>query len=134
MKRLLLIVMLLLGPLLWVFAWREVRARRRLRYEGIRAVGIVVRHERKVSGTEGTAHVYFPVVAFTDADGAPRECRSAYSGRRGWPVGRKVPVLYLPGTPATAVIDIWAQRVSRVAVLVAAGMVLIAVPLIFLPG
>ena len=87
-------------------------------------MGTVVRHERKVSGTDD---VYVPVVAFTDADGVARECRSTSSGRRGWPVGREVPVAYLPGAPAKAVIDIREQQGSRVTTLIVAGMVLIAV-------
>lgn len=129
MERLLLIVMLLLGPLMWAFAWREVRAQRRLRHEGIRTTGIVVRHDHTGMDRE---RVYVPVVAFTDADGVGRECRSTHSGRRGWPVGREVPVAYLPGAPAMAVIDLREQRVSRFTTLIVAGVVLIAVPLVSL--
>ncbi|MGV9270228.1 hypothetical protein ACWDRR_36915 [Kitasatospora sp. NPDC003701] len=43
-------------------------------------------------------------------------------------------MLYLPGTPDTAVIDTRAQRAARAVALVLAGAVLTAVALLFLPG
>ncbi|MFF2046189.1 hypothetical protein ACFVVX_37855 [Kitasatospora sp. NPDC058170] len=43
-------------------------------------------------------------------------------------------MLYLPGTPNTAVIDTLAQRAARAAALVMAGAVLTSVPLLLLPG
>ncbi|MEU4931972.1 DUF3592 domain-containing protein [Streptomyces yokosukanensis] len=117
MKSLLLYLTGVAGPMFLMVAGLEVRNQRRLRREGSRTSGTVVRHEQDF--TEDDA--YYPVVAFTAADGQRYECRSAYSGRRHYPVGRVVPVLYLPGSPSNSVIDMRAQRWSRFIVLVLVG-------------
>jgi hypothetical protein len=125
MRQWLLVGMLVLGPLLWARAWYEVRVQARLRVEGIRTLGTVVRHDRLYS--DGS-YSYFAVVAFTDAGGVRRECRSTYSGRRSWPIGHEVPVCYLPGAAGKATIDTPAQRRGGAAVLIVVGAVFTAVP------
>jgi hypothetical protein len=125
----LLVIMLLSGPVLLLRAWHEVRVQRRLGRDGVRVTGTVVPHDRDTADDAG---VYFPVVAFTDAAGQTRERRSAYSGTRRWPIGRQVPVPYLPCTPQTAVIDTRAQKTAVVGVLTVLGAALTVVPLLLL--
>jgi hypothetical protein len=91
-------------------------------------VGLVVRSDaRKVEllrlargRAEGTVirlieqrgkHIqFYPVVAFTTADGRRMEFKSIYSdylafGEKHYPLGGRVPVVYVPENPARAEID-----------------------------
>jgi hypothetical protein len=73
------------APLLLIGAAFEVRTQRRLRQEGIRVQGKVVRHEQDPDSE--SRNVHFPIVAFTSADGQTHECRTSYSGTHDPPTG-----------------------------------------------
>ncbi|MBY8862230.1 DUF3592 domain-containing protein [Nocardia sp. CA2R105] len=102
--------LLLVGPLLSTvagllllgYAVREAVYQRRLRREGIRTEGVVVRHNRQM-GTEGGSHA---MVQFVDAQGTLQEFRAAVSGIKGLPVGGRAPVVYLPGVPKSGRLDL----------------------------
>ncbi|MBY8886963.1 DUF3592 domain-containing protein [Streptomyces sp. PTM05] len=125
--KLLLYLTVVLGPLLWVAGAFEVRRQRRLGRHGVRTTGTVVRYDRR--STDEGGHVHYAVVVFTDTTGHQHECRSASSGRRKWPIGRSVPVVYLPKAPHQASIDLRSQRVSGALVAFLAGSGLFAVGL-----
>jgi hypothetical protein len=120
------------APLLLIGAAFEVRTQRRLRQEGIRVQGKVVRHEQDPDSE--SRNVYFPIVAFASADGQTHECRTSYSGRRRFPIGQTMPVLYLPESPRTCVIDTRAQRWSKAGLLVLLGGVFATVCAVLLLG
>ncbi|MFF3910275.1 DUF3592 domain-containing protein [Streptomyces sp. NPDC001848] len=124
------IPLLVIGLLLLLGSAREVRTRRRLQREGVVTPGTVVRYRRSAT-TEG-AVTLTPVVAFTDARGITRECRAGQSGTRNWPIGRRVPVIYLPHSPATTRIDLQSQHRARLTVLLVVGLISTAAPVLFL--
>lgn len=110
----------LCGLLVIGFAVYEIALQRRLWREGIRVQGVVVRH---VVRRSTSPHA---VVGFVDADGEPHEHQSALSGTRKLPVGRQVPVIYLPGAPQKARIDISSRRWGEVAIPAVFGTVFTA--------
>ncbi|MFT2018445.1 DUF3592 domain-containing protein [Streptomyces sp. 796.1] len=85
----------------------EVVLRRRLRRDGVRVEGVVVRHREEVK-EEGVSR--FAVVGFVDAQGRSHEFERWASGVRGLPVGGKVRVHYLPDSPDSARIDLPSLR------------------------
>ncbi|WP_344566580.1 DUF3592 domain-containing protein [Streptomyces axinellae] len=115
---------LLIGPVIIGFGVREAAHQRRLRSQGIRTEGRVVRHRRK-SGNEGP--VSFAVVNFVDTQGSPREFQHRASGVKGLPVGGHVPVLYLPGAPESARLDLSAKRFQTVGMPFAGGLGFMAI-------
>ncbi|MFJ6748060.1 MULTISPECIES: DUF3592 domain-containing protein [unclassified Streptomyces] len=123
------LVAVLLGLMAMGVAVREVAMHRRLRRVGIHVQGVVVRHEVHSSGESRSRHA---VVNFVDADGAPHEYRSALSGTGKLPVGRQVPMIYLPGAPKKARIDISSRRRAAIAIPAGFGMVFTAVGILWL--
>jgi Protein of unknown function (DUF3592) len=119
------VMLLFVGAAMLAGAWRETLMQSRLRREGVRAEGTVMRNERDPD-LEGIRRT-FPIVAYTDTAGDRRECRGAMGSRYGWPVDKQVEVLYLPGRPRTARIDTTSQRVAAISVLVLGGLALMAV-------
>jgi hypothetical protein len=128
----LLYVMLVAGPLVLVGAAVEARTQRRLRREGVRVEGTVVRHEVETDASTEGRSALFAIVAYPDAHGATHECRSVSSGTRNWPIGRSVPVVYLPQSPAKGRIDTASQRRMSVGVLLIVGLIFTALPLVLL--
>jgi hypothetical protein len=107
---------------------------RRLREEGVRADGVVVRHRRRThsQGDGGSSVSYHAVLNFVDANGIPHEFEDPIAGRE-LAIGRSVPLLYLPGAPQTARIALDSSRRNQVLRPVVAGAVLIVVALVVLP-
>lgn len=103
----------------------EIRLHRRLRREGVRLTGAVVRHQEERGSEDNT--VYFAVVGFTDADGNQGEIQRTGSGTEKWPIGREVPVVHLPGAPSTARIDLPSEhRTNKGFPFAFVGMVLVS--------
>jgi hypothetical protein len=96
------------GLLLFGYAVREAVHQRRLRREGVRTEGVVVRHRRQ-QGTDGGYHA---VVQFVDAQGTVHEFQAAVSGTKGLPVGGRAPVVYLPGVPKSGRLDLASKLLS----------------------
>ena len=118
----LLFLFLLASPLLIGIGVREALRLRRLRREGVTAVGQVISH--RVTGGMGGAS--FAVVAFVDARGEPHRFESAASGVKGLPVGGRARVRYLPGAPKTARLDHTRHRTLSVALPLAIGTAFLA--------
>lgn len=112
---LLLVLLFLLGPVTLWFSSREMRLQRRPQREGVRVQGIVVRYKRMRADENVSLS---PMVAFSDADGHPREIRSVSSGTGRWPIGLQEPVVHLPGAPSTAPIDLSSERRGIATVLI----------------
>ncbi|MFI1227630.1 MULTISPECIES: DUF3592 domain-containing protein [unclassified Streptomyces] len=111
---------LLGGVILLGFGTREATIQSRLRREGIRAGGLVIRHHRSSSGkVHGT--VFFAVVEFVDALGSRHTFQAGSSGVKGLPVGSGVPVVYLAEAPKTARINLTRRGIGEVASLLAGG-------------
>ncbi|MEU7487056.1 DUF3592 domain-containing protein [Streptomyces sp. NPDC042319] len=119
------VLFLLMGPVVIGFGIREAALQRRLRHEGIRTEGLVVRHRRKSSSEGG--HTTFAVVNFVDAQGGPHEFQAQSSGVKGLPVGGQAPVLYLPGAPKTARLDISSKRVGHLVASSVGGIAFMAI-------
>ncbi|MEW2548610.1 DUF3592 domain-containing protein [Streptomyces sp. NPDC047002] len=102
----------------------EAVVHRRLRREGVRVQGVVVRHRRSGSAKDGVS--YTAVVGFFDAQGSRHEFEAGLSGVKGLPVGGAAPVLYLPGAPKTARVDLAGKRIGNVAFPMAIGGVFTA--------
>ncbi|MFD7920940.1 DUF3592 domain-containing protein [Streptomyces sp. NPDC059740] len=115
------VVFLLAG--LGVIGWsvREIALVQRLRREGVRTEGVVVRH-RGESAKEGP--VTFAVVGFVDLHGLRHEVRAGSSGVRGLPVGGPALVVYLPGVKGSARVDVPSKRRVGLQSLVAGGVFL----------
>ncbi|MET8468727.1 DUF3592 domain-containing protein [Streptomyces sp. NPDC006422] len=99
---------------------REAVLQSRLQREGARAAGVVVRHHRSTGGREG-GPVFYAVVEYADARGARHTFQAGSSGVKNLPVGRDVPVRYLPDVPRTARIDLAGRRIGEVMALLAGG-------------
>ncbi|WP_210585066.1 DUF3592 domain-containing protein [Streptomyces sp. GESEQ-35] len=85
------------GPLLFLAAWRDTRIVRRLRRRGITVPGLVTRRERS-GDPDGPKWAF--VIAYTDHRGLYREFTPQARGvGLGLPVGRQVPVLFMPDKP-----------------------------------
>ncbi|WP_157894793.1 DUF3592 domain-containing protein [Streptantibioticus cattleyicolor] len=121
------LVPVLLGLTVIGIAVYEIALQCRLRREGVRVRGVVVRHTVSSTGETRSRHA---VVGFVDADGTSHEYRSALSGTGKLPVGGEVPMIYLPGAPAKARIDIASRRWGQVAVLMLFGVAFTAVGLL----
>lgn len=115
---------LLTGVVVIGFSMREGAHQRRLRREGIRTEGLVIRH--RMETVSGGGSVAFAVVNFVDAQGGSHEFKCKGSGVWGLPVGGRAPVLYLPGDPETARIDLAWKRFGNVGVPLMIGIVLTA--------
>jgi hypothetical protein len=125
-------LLLVIGPVVLVFAGRESRIQRRLRAVGSRTLGEVTRYQRSADAESGSVS-YFPVVSYRDEAGAVHECRSVRSASpQTWPIGRPVPVVYLPGQPKTARLDVRSQRVLAIGVMMFVGVAFIAVGVLML--
>ncbi|MGW2341637.1 hypothetical protein [Streptomyces sp. NPDC001661] len=68
------------------FGVREAVVQYRLQREGIRAGGLVVRHDRSDVGRHG-GPVHFAVVEFADTYGGRHTFQAGSSGVKGLPVG-----------------------------------------------
>ncbi|MET8021888.1 DUF3592 domain-containing protein [Streptomyces decoyicus] len=112
------VLFIIIGFVGFGYAIREFALQRRLRREGVRAEGVVVRH-RSSRSNEGT--VYFAVVNFVDAQGSPHEFEGKASGVKGLPLGGQAPVLYLPSAPQTARIDLSSMRGTTLGLPLVAG-------------
>ncbi len=116
-------VLLLIGLIVIGFGIRETALQLRLRREGIRTEGLVVRHRRERI-QRGT--VFFAVVNFVDAQGTSHEFEAKVSGVRGLPVGGQAPVVYLLGAPKTARLDHSRKRLESIGLPLVAGIVFTA--------
>jgi hypothetical protein len=121
----LVLMLLLAGPVTIGFSIYEAAHHRRLLRAGVRAEGMVVRHRRQSSAKGGTA--YFAVVNFVDAQGIPHEFEANSSGVRGLPVGGRAPVVYLPGAPESARLDLSGRRLASILVPLGGGILFTAV-------
>lgn len=118
-------VVALLGGLVTLgFGIHEAIVQHRLRREGIRVRGLVVRHS--VDHTHNNP-AYFAVVEFFDAQGIRHTFRTSSSGVKGLPVGGEVPVRYSPDAPQRARIDQRRKRIEQVVVPLAGGTVITAI-------
>jgi hypothetical protein len=124
------IIFLAGGLLALVAAVKEAKTQRLLDRQGLRAVGTVIRYDRKQDPEGGTS--YYPVIAYADAQGIARETNSIVSGKRKWPIGREVPVVFLPQAPAKARIDTNFQRRARVVIPFLVGTVIITVAIVLM--
>ncbi|GAA3164953.1 MULTISPECIES: DUF3592 domain-containing protein [Streptomyces] len=104
---------LLAGLVLIGFLIRETVNQSRLRRRGIHVEGWVVRHDVR-SGGRGGGEVSTLVAGFVDAQGRAHEFSAHMSGVRGYPVGGRIPVWYVPGSPKTARIDDSKHRVGNI--------------------
>lgn len=120
---------LLAGVVAIGFSMYEGAHQRRLRREGIRTEGLVIRH-RMESAPQG-ASVAFVVVNFVDAQGGSHEFQAKTSGVKGLPVGGRASVLYLPDDPETARLDLAWRRFGNVSVPLLSGIALTAVAIWF---
>ncbi|MER8153645.1 DUF3592 domain-containing protein [Streptomyces sp. NPDC094472] len=123
----LLWLFLLTGPVIIGIGIREAALQRRLLREGIRTDGLVVRH--RITHSVGKKPVYFAVVNFNDAQGNPHEFESNLSGVGGLPVSGRAPVLYLPGAPKSARLDLSSKRIGGIALVLAIGTVWTVLPI-----
>ncbi|WKX68764.1 DUF3592 domain-containing protein [Streptomyces sp. XD-27] len=100
-----------MGAVIGVAAYLKVRQIRRLVLTGIRAQGVVTRHEPTQMQGHGDATiiirssgttVYFPVIAWTTADNRPMETRSdiARPLDETLAIGARVEVRYDPADPS----------------------------------
>ncbi|MFF4102780.1 DUF3592 domain-containing protein [Streptomyces sp. NPDC001903] len=117
---------LLAGLTLLGFGTYEAVVQQRLRREGIRVRGLVVRHHTDGPRIDG-GPVYFAVVEFVDAQGSRHTFQAKSSGVKGFPVGGGVPVRYLPEAPQGARIDLRRRRIAEVASLLAGGTLFTAI-------
>ncbi|MGW8776585.1 DUF3592 domain-containing protein [Streptomyces sp. NPDC055796] len=117
---------LLAGLTLLGFGTCEAVVQQRLRREGIRVRGLVVRHHTDGPRIDG-GPVYFAVVEFVDAQGSRHTFQAKSSGVEGFPVGGGVPVRYLPEAPQGARIDLRRRRIAEVASLLAGGTLFTAI-------
>ncbi|MFI9645247.1 DUF3592 domain-containing protein [Streptomyces sp. NPDC052040] len=100
----------------------------RMRRSGVRADGVVLRHE--VTGHNDGHATYAPVVAYDDEHGSRREFRSRLSGSGRKPAeGSRVRVVHLPGRPETARLDTLHYKVTALSLLFGVGAVFLAVAL-----
>ena len=127
----LLRLFLLAGPVIIGIGSREAALQRRLLREGIRTDGLVVRH--RIKNSLGKP-IYFAVVSFVDAQGNQQEFESDLSGVKGLPVSSPAPVLYLPGAPKSARLDLSSKRIGGIAFVLAIGIVWTALPIWLLSG
>lgn len=118
------VLILLIGLVVIGAGIRESAHQRRLPREGIQTEGLVIRHHRTSGGWGRT--VDFAVVTFADAQGTQQQFRSRVSGVKGLPVGCRAPVLYLPGAPQTARIDLASNRLASTGVPLVVGIALTA--------
>lgn len=102
-----LVLALVAGPVIIWVGIREAVLQRRLRHEGIHTEGLVVRHRSQRQ--QGSTH-FWATVNFVDAQGSPHEFEANVSGVEGLPVGGRTHVVYLPGAPKTARLDLSRQR------------------------
>ncbi|MER8161282.1 DUF3592 domain-containing protein [Streptomyces sp. NPDC094472] len=128
----LLWLFLLAGPVIIGIGIREAALQRRLLREGIHTDGLVVRH--RIKHTVGKKPIYFAVVSFGDAQGNQHEFESNLSGVEGLPVSGRAPVLYLPGAPKSARLDVSSKRIGGIVLAFAIGIVWTAVPIWLLSG
>ncbi|MFI5609426.1 DUF3592 domain-containing protein [Amycolatopsis sp. NPDC051903] len=112
-------VLLLAGLAVAGFGTHEAVIQHRLRREGIRVGGLVVRH-RVDSGKDGP--VRFAMVEFVDAQGSRHTFQARSSGVKGLRVGGGVPVRYLPDDPKRARIDLTRRLTGDVAFPFAVGV------------
>ncbi|MFZ3598523.1 DUF3592 domain-containing protein [Streptomyces sp. BH104] len=117
---------LLAGLAVLGFGVRETVVQYRLQREGIRAGGLVVRHERSDTGRHG-GPVHFAVVEFVDTSGGRHTFQAGSSGVKGLPVGGGVPVRYLPDAPKSARIDLTGRRAGEVTALLGGGALFTAI-------
>ncbi|MBU3865092.1 DUF3592 domain-containing protein [Streptomyces sp. 4503] len=106
------------GLLIYACAVRDIRLVRRLRREGLRTEGLVVANivDRRDDGATQT-----PVIRFHDHQGYLVEFKTAIQGvGMGLATGRRVGVVYLPGSSHKARVDMRRQMVGP-----ALGMTLI---------
>ncbi|UUN30148.1 DUF3592 domain-containing protein [Streptomyces sp. FIT100] len=97
------VVFVVLGLALTGYGVHEAALLYRLRHHGIRARGLVTRYKSS-SGTGGNGPTRHAVVEFVDDQGHMRQFRDQETGR-GLGLQASAPVIYLPGTPGTARID-----------------------------
>ncbi|MEV0639452.1 DUF3592 domain-containing protein [Streptomyces sp. NPDC050619] len=113
------VLLLLIGLIVIGFGIYEATLHRRLRREGTRTEGRVVRHrEKRIQ--KGTT--YFAVVDFVDAQGTRHEFEARVSGVKGLPVGGQAPVVYLLGAPKTARIDHAQKRLESIGIPLLVGI------------
>lgn len=118
-------VLLLAGPVIIGIGIWEAAHRHRLQREGNRTDGLVVRHHKTKGLGKTTNH--FAVVNFVDAQGNRHEFQANVSGVEGLPVGRHAPVIYLPGNPKNARLDIASKRLWSIVLPLMIGITFTAV-------
>ncbi|SHM95759.1 DUF3592 domain-containing protein [Streptomyces yunnanensis] len=92
----------------------------RLWRHGIRARGFVARFESS-SGAGGSGATQHAVVEFIDDQGYMREFTDQETARSGLRLGGPARVIYLPGAPGTARIDMVWRSLSRIVPCLAFG-------------
>ena len=128
----LLWLFLLAGPVIIGIGIREAALQRRLLREGIRTDGVVVRH--RATHSVGNKPVYFAVLNFVDETGSGHEFESKLSGVKGPSVNSRAPVLYLPGRPKSARLDLSSKRIGGAVLVFGIGIVWTAAPIWLLFG
>ncbi|MFD7918136.1 DUF3592 domain-containing protein [Streptomyces sp. NPDC059740] len=98
--------LVLLSLLLFGYAVRQAIRQRHLRRAGVRTTG-VVSHVL-------TSQTHHPVVRFVDEQRRGHEFLIRFFRAGSLPVGDRVPVVYLPGEPASARIALASQRTLAV--------------------
>lgn len=120
----------LIGLHLLSLFYREAALALRLRRRGETAEGTVVENVR-CTGAEGPS--WAPVIAFTDSAGNHVEFTPAVRGTgMGISTGRTVEVIYLPEASPDARINTWQHLLMPSAVMLVAGLVLVAFGVLFL--
>lgn len=108
------------------FAVAIFLARRRSKFmkHGVRVEGTVVRLSKRSSGTSNQRTIYHPIVEFMDDDGKIRRVTSN-TGGDDWDdmLGTPLDVLYLPGRPGTAIVEIDAKLGPRPFILIGCALV-----------
>ncbi|MHC3819551.1 DUF3592 domain-containing protein [Streptomyces sp. DT9] len=110
---------------------REAFVQHRLKREGARVRGLVLRHDASTGPSGGGR---FPVVEFVDAQGARHTFESRTSGVGRFPVGGEVPVRYSPDDPSVARIDLVGRRILQVAFPLSVGAVFLTLAVLELLG
>ncbi|MFJ1926938.1 MULTISPECIES: DUF3592 domain-containing protein [unclassified Streptomyces] len=131
MAAVMVVMSLVAGFFVFCCGIREAFVQHRLKREGTRVRGLVVRHHASTGPSGGGR---FPVVEFVDAQGARHTFESRTSGGDRLPVGGEVPVRYSPDDPGVARIDVVGRRISQVAFPLLVGAVFLTLGILEILG
>ncbi|MGN5636846.1 DUF3592 domain-containing protein [Streptomyces sp. AC154] len=125
------VMSLVAGFLVFCLGIRQAFVQHRLKREGARVRGRVVRHNTS-TGPGGGGR--FPVVEFVDAQGVPHTFQSRTSGVGRFPVGGEVPVRYAPDDPGVAQIHLLGRKFFEVAFPLLIGAMFLTVGILEILG